>query len=101
MPAEMDEIMKMAAQILPAIILNTEAKFWNDYVLSFVRAGTAPMMPSPRPITSFESSGLGSEPRRRQRLSSKTLRRPTCERFGDLSRPSPPALGRRRSRSRS
>ena len=42
MPADMDEIMKMAAQILPAIILNTEAKFWNDYVLSFVRAGDSP-----------------------------------------------------------
>jgi hypothetical protein len=35
----MNEIMQMAAQILPAVMLNSEAKVWNDFVLTFVRAG--------------------------------------------------------------
>jgi hypothetical protein len=35
----MQRIISMAAQLLPAIILNSEAKVWSDLVLVFVRAG--------------------------------------------------------------
>jgi hypothetical protein len=35
----MTEILQLAGQILPAIMLNSEAKLWNELVLAFLRSG--------------------------------------------------------------
>jgi hypothetical protein len=34
-----NEIMQLAGQFLPAIMLNSEAKLWSELVITFLRAG--------------------------------------------------------------